>query len=239
MPASFHSSQSRTAPSPARFVHLAQRSVEFVSGHRGSVARILSLALLLAVLSAADPLVMKYLFDGLGRREAGVLPFALGGLVCLELGRGARGEITFDRVTFAHAGDRPVFRDVSLHVRPGETVALVGPSGSGKTTLISLLLRLYNAESGTIRVDGRDVREISAASLRRQIGYIAQDIHLFNDTVASNIAFGSPDASPDDGDGYFGGGGIVHRAENQGSHRRVTGVGCRHSTALLDADAPR
>jgi ATP-binding cassette, subfamily B, bacterial len=114
-----------------------------------------------------------------------------------EIGR-ARGEIDFEHVTFAHADGRPLFRDLSMHVRPGETVALVGPSGGGKTTLMSLLLRLYPVGSGTVRLDGRDIRGITAASLRRQIGYVSQDIHLFNDTVASNIAFGTPSASADD-----------------------------------------
>jgi ATP-binding cassette subfamily B protein len=113
------------------------------------------------------------------------------------IGRAA-GEIAFEHVTFSHANGRELFRDINLHVRPGETVALVGPSGSGKTTLMSLLLRLHPLASGRITLDGRDIRDITGDSLRRQIGYVAQDIHLFNDTVAANIAFGSPAASMED-----------------------------------------
>jgi ATP-binding cassette subfamily B protein len=110
----------------------------------------------------------------------------------------AHGDVRFDRITFTHANGRVLFEDLSLHVRAGETVALVGPSGSGKTTLTSLLLRLHPLASGSITVDGQDVRSITAESLRRQIGYVGQDIHLFNDTVAANIAFGSPGASSED-----------------------------------------
>jgi ATP-binding cassette subfamily B protein len=109
-----------------------------------------------------------------------------------------RGEVRYERVSFSHAEGDPLFKDLSLHVRPGETVALVGPSGSGKSTLLSLLLRLYPLKGGQITLDGRDVRSITASSLRRQVGYVGQDIHLFNDTVGANIAFGSPRASAED-----------------------------------------
>jgi ATP-binding cassette, subfamily B, bacterial len=112
----------------------------------------------------------------------------------IELAR-AEGEVRFDDVTFGHADGRSLFRNLTLRVQPGETVALVGPSGGGKTTLMSLLLRLHRLESGTITLDGHDVRSVTAASLRRQIGYVSQDIHLFNDSVAANIAFGSPEAT--------------------------------------------
>jgi ATP-binding cassette, subfamily B, bacterial len=115
----------------------------------------------------------------------------------IELAR-AEGEVRFDDVTFGHADGRSLFRNLTLRVQPGETVALVGPSGGGKTTLMSLLLRLHRLESGTITLDGHDVRSVTAASLRRQIGYVSQDIHLFNDSVAANIAFGSPEATADD-----------------------------------------
>jgi ATP-binding cassette subfamily B protein len=108
------------------------------------------------------------------------------------------GEIRFQGVRFAHADGGPLFEELNLHVRPGETVALVGPSGGGKSTLVSLLLRLYPTSAGAITVDGQDVRSITAASLRRQIGYVGQDIHLFNDSVAANIAFGSPEATAED-----------------------------------------
>lgn len=105
------------------------------------------------------------------------------------------GDLRFHHVTFGHANGPAVLDEFSLHVRPGERVALVGPSGSGKTTLTNLLLRLYPLTSGSISVDGRDIRSVTAHSLRRSIAYVAQDIHLFNDTVRANIAYARPDAT--------------------------------------------
>lgn len=106
-----------------------------------------------------------------------------------------RGDLRFHNVRFAHREGPVVLDEFSLHVRSGERVALVGPSGSGKTTLTSLLLRLYAPESGSISVDDRDIRSLTARSLRRHISYVAQDIHLFNDTVRANIAYGRPGAT--------------------------------------------
>ncbi len=110
----------------------------------------------------------------------------------------AAGDVRFNQVTFAHRDGAPLLKDLTLHVRPGESVALVGPSGSGKTTLVSLLLRLHALESGSILIDGCDIRSVTAKSLRRQIAFVAQDIHLFNDTVRNNIGYGSPQATWDD-----------------------------------------
>jgi ATP-binding cassette subfamily B protein len=107
----------------------------------------------------------------------------------------ARGELHFHDVTFAYKGAPPLVSAFSLHARPGETVAIVGPSGSGKTTLMNLLLRLHPLEQGSISVDGKDIRTLTAESLRRQIAFVSQDIHLFNDTVRANIAYGRPDAT--------------------------------------------
>ncbi len=109
-----------------------------------------------------------------------------------------RGEISFDRVTFGYAPGRPVLKDISLRVAPGETVALVGPSGGGKTSLTALLQRLYDPDAGTVRVDGIDVRRVTQGSLRRHIGVVMQDALLFNETVRANIAYGRPDAHPDE-----------------------------------------
>jgi ATP-binding cassette, subfamily B, bacterial len=105
-----------------------------------------------------------------------------------------RGDVRFHQVSFAYKNAKAVVAGIDLHVRPGETVALVGPSGSGKTTLMNLLLRLHPLESGSILIDGRDIRSFTAESLRRQVAFVSQDIHLFNDTVAANIAYGRPGA---------------------------------------------
>jgi subfamily B ATP-binding cassette protein MsbA len=103
----------------------------------------------------------------------------------------ARGEVRFSHVSLTYAGaSRPALDDVSLDIRPGETVALVGPSGSGKSSLIHLLPRFYRASSGHITLDGHDVEALTLESLRRQISLVSQNVVLFNDTLANNIAYG-------------------------------------------------
>jgi subfamily B ATP-binding cassette protein MsbA len=102
-----------------------------------------------------------------------------------------RGEICFDRVSLQYpTATSPSLDNVSLTIRPGQTVALVGPSGSGKTTLANLLPRFLEPTSGDIRLDGVSLKDWSLASLRRQVAYVSQDVVMFNDTVAHNIALG-------------------------------------------------
>ena len=102
----------------------------------------------------------------------------------------ARGEIEFRDVSFAYAGDKgDVLHHVSFHVRPGETVAIVGRSGSGKTTLVGLVPRFFDAQQGSVVLDGHDVREYRLADLRSQVSLVSQDVVLFNDTIRNNIAF--------------------------------------------------
>jgi ATP-binding cassette subfamily B protein len=105
------------------------------------------------------------------------------------------GEVRFEGVTFGYDPARPVLREVGLAVAPGETVALVGPSGAGKTTLLSLLPRFYDVDAGRIAIDGLDIRDMTLASLRAQIGIVQQDAFLFAGTLRDNIAYGRLGAS--------------------------------------------
>lgn len=103
--------------------------------------------------------------------------------------------IRFEDVAFGYSPDRPVLRGLNLAVEAGETVALVGPSGAGKTTLCSLIPRFYEVEAGRITIDGHDIRDLTLASLRGQIGIVQQDVFLFAGTIRENIAYGRLDAS--------------------------------------------
>lgn len=106
-----------------------------------------------------------------------------------------QGLIEFDQVDFAYEPGNPVLRKVQLRVEPGQTVALVGPTGAGKTTLVSLLSRFLDVTAGSIRIDGRDLRDIQQDSWRRQLGIVLQDNYLFTGTVMENIRFGKPEAT--------------------------------------------
>ena len=114
-----------------------------------------------------------------------------------ELGE-VRGAIDIDHVSFEYRQAQAVLHDVTLHITPGETVALVGSSGGGKTTLSQLIPRFYDVTSGAIRIDGHDVRQVTQQSLRRQIGVVQQDVFLFAGSVADNIRYGRPDATDEE-----------------------------------------
>ncbi|MDS0260845.1 ABC transporter ATP-binding protein/permease [Haloarcula sp. S1CR25-12] len=105
------------------------------------------------------------------------------------------GTVEYDGVSFGYGEDDPVLDDVSFEVAGGDTVALVGPTGAGKSTVMKLLLRMYDPDSGTVRIDDQDLREVQIPSVRRAIGYVSQETFLFYGTVRDNIAYGSFDAT--------------------------------------------
>jgi ATP-binding cassette subfamily B protein len=109
-----------------------------------------------------------------------------------------RGEVEFDHVTFGYDPEKPVLRDVSLRARPGETVALIGPTGAGKTTIVNLLSRFYEVDSGSIRLDGTDIRLYRKEDLRRQLAAVLQDSFLFALSVRENIRYGRLDATDEE-----------------------------------------
>lgn len=109
-----------------------------------------------------------------------------------------KGEIVFDHVDFSYDDDSPVLKDISFTIPAGKHYSLAGPSGSGKTTICSLIPRFYDAVNGSVRIDGRDVKDISLESLRSVVGVVSQDVYLFDGTIADNIRYGKWDASDEE-----------------------------------------
>ena len=108
------------------------------------------------------------------------------------------GRVEFKNVTFGYVKDRPILDGISFSVEPGESVAILGATGSGKSSLIYLIPRFYDIDSGSIAIDGTDIREFTLSSLRKQVGVVLQDVFLFSGTIRENIAYGKPDASMDE-----------------------------------------
>ena len=115
----------------------------------------------------------------------------------VELGR-VQGDVVFENVTFSYVPGVPVLNDVSLHAKPGQRIALVGPTGAGKTTMVNLLSRFYDIEGGSIRIDGADLRKMTRASLRRNLGTVLQQSFLFAESVMENIRYGRLGASDEE-----------------------------------------
>jgi len=108
------------------------------------------------------------------------------------------GDVVFEDVCFGYEPGLPVLKQVGFHAEPGQTVALVGPTGAGKTTMINLLSRFYDIDGGAICIDGRDIRQVQKASLRRQLGIVLQDTFLFSESVMENIRYGRLEASDEE-----------------------------------------
>jgi ABC-type multidrug transport system fused ATPase/permease subunit len=134
-----------------------------------------------------------------------------------------RESVEFDRVGFSYQTGTPVLNGVSLSVRHGETIALVGPNGCGKTTLTSLLPRFWDVDSGAIRIDGRDIREVPLRSLRRQVGIVLQETILFQDTIANNIAYGDPNAGRQE---------VIRAAERAYAHQFIMSLPQGYDTMI-------
>ncbi|MDV5169280.1 ABC transporter ATP-binding protein [Photobacterium rosenbergii] len=124
-----------------------------------------------------------------------------------------KGEITFDNVDFNYGGDKSVFEGLDLTIKAGEKVGIVGRSGAGKSTLVNLLLRFYDVNQGTIRIDGQDISQVEQESLRHKIGMVTQDTSLLHRSIKENILYGDPDADFD---------AMVHAAEKAHAHQFIT-----------------
>jgi ATP-binding cassette subfamily B protein len=134
-----------------------------------------------------------------------------------------RGAVQFDHVGFRYKPDVPVISDLSLDVAPGKTIAIVGPTGAGKTTLVNLLMRFYDVDTGAIRVDGVDVRQLKRGALRRMFGMVLQDTWLFSGTIRENIAYGRDGASEAD---------IVHAAQMAQADHFIRTLPDNYDTAI-------
>ncbi|NLN20027.1 MAG: ABC transporter ATP-binding protein [Firmicutes bacterium] len=109
-----------------------------------------------------------------------------------------KGDVRFDNISFGYVPDVPVLKNVSLHAKPGQTIALVGPTGAGKTTVVNLLMRFYDVDEGAVSIDGHDIRKFKKDYLRRSMGMVLQDTYLFSGTVKENIRYGRLDATDEE-----------------------------------------
>jgi subfamily B ATP-binding cassette protein MsbA len=134
-----------------------------------------------------------------------------------------QGRVAFDRVSFCYNETRPTIVDMSFEVGRNETAAFVGLSGAGKTTIINLISRFYEPTSGTIKIDGIDVREVTLVSLRSQLGLVTQETILFNDTVRNNIAYGLGDVPPEK---------IVQAAQAAQAHEFISALPQAYDTPI-------
>ena len=134
-----------------------------------------------------------------------------------------KGDIEFKNVSFGYNGYEPVLKDISLHIRPGERVALVGPSGIGKTTLMSLILRFYRTTVGEIYFDGQPATDFNTGSLRRRIGYASQRPRILSGTVIDNLRYGNPDAEKEK---------IVQAAKTAGIHDDIENLPDGYETGI-------
>ena len=109
-----------------------------------------------------------------------------------------KGQVEIEHVNFSYTPDRPLIEDLNLSVKPGERVAIVGPTGCGKTTVINLLMRFYDVNSGSIKVEGKDIRDVTRKSLRTSYGMVLQETWLKSGTIRDNIAYGRPEATEEE-----------------------------------------
>lgn len=112
--------------------------------------------------------------------------------------KNVKGEIEFNNVTFGYNPDKIIINNLSAHIKPGQRVAIVGPTGAGKTTLVNLLMRFYEINSGTIKIDGIDIREMKRSDVRQMFGMVLQDTWLFSGTIRDNLRYSKPDATEDE-----------------------------------------
>lgn len=139
-----------------------------------------------------------------------------------------QGEVKFNQVSFSYDEDTKVLENVTFHVKPGETIALVGPTGAGKTTIVNLISRFYDIQKGSIQIDGYDVKKVSIESLRQQMGIMTQDNFLFSGTIKENIQYGNLDATDEE---------IIEAAKAVNAHEFIMRLEKGYDTELKERGA--
>ncbi|MFV0492533.1 MAG: ABC transporter ATP-binding protein [Pseudorhodobacter sp.] len=164
----------------------------------GAIAASGAIAMRLSQMSGWVSFTLMSIYTSVGEVEDGMRTLAvshdLADLPAAEILPRVQGEVRFEDVSFAYGRQRGGVEGIRLTIRPGEKLGIVGASGAGKSTLVSLLLRLYDPEAGRVLVDGRDLRDVTQESLRRQIGMVTQETAMFNRSARDNILYGRPDA---------------------------------------------
>ncbi len=196
----------------------------------GAVAAATAMAFRLNGISHWVMWEMATLFEHIGTVQDGMATLARGRTVVDRPAAPAltvpRGELRFEDVTFSYGGERKVVDGFSLVVRQGEKIGLVGRSGAGKSTIVSLLLRLYDLESGRILIDGQDIAGVAQESLRRQVGMVTQDTSLLHRSVRDNICYGRPEATEAE---------MLRAAERAEAHQFILGLSDAKGRRAYDA----
>ena len=195
----------------------------------GAVAAITAMALRINGMSHWIMWQMTSLFENIGTVQDGMATLTQGPKVQdapdATVLKTTGGAVTFDNVSFNYNGERQVLDGLDLAIRPGEKIGLVGRSGAGKSTLINLLLRFYDVDSGEIRVDGQNIRQVTQDSLRSTIGMVTQDTSLLHRSIRDNIAYGRPDATDEE---------IHNAAVNAQAHGFISQLSDKHGHSGYD-----
>ena len=169
-----------------------------------------------AIIQSATSSIQR-VFDLLDQEEE------VQGAVKASLPKEIRGDVTFENVSFSYDKENPLIKNFNIEVKSGETVAIVGPTGAGKTTMINLLMRFYEVDSGSIKIDGHDTKELTRADLRSQFGMVLQDAWLYKDTITGNIRFGKLDATFEE---------VVDAATTANVHHFIQTLGAGYDTVI-------
>ena len=165
-----------------------QAFIQYIDQFNQPLVQVANIANILQSTAAAAERVFEFLDEPEERAE---------GKNLVKLAH-VKGEVEFDNVVFGYKPDQTIIKGLSAHIKPGQRVAIVGPTGAGKTTLVNLLMRFYEINSGAIKIDGVDIRQMKRSEVRQMFGMVLQDTWLFNGTIRQNLLYGNPTASEEE-----------------------------------------